>query len=166
MGHEILFLLHVLLPQGCDPLDEGSTLGSERAPPANRHHEVFLLFTSFVEVSPSAEVVTELELGLPIAKSVDDLHGTDLVCIDALPIQIELPPKEEEFLAHTMSHISIDDGVALVVLVNHIEGLAVPNTQVEALSVDDVVAQDAMELAHLAFEVDHNFGGRGNLLET
>ena len=65
-----------------------------------------------------------------------------------------------------MSHISIDDGVALVVLVNHIEGLAVPNTQVEALSVDDVVAQDAMELAHLAFEVDHNFGGRGNLLET
>ena len=65
--HKILFFLHVLLPQGCDPLDEGSALGSERAPPANRHHEVFLLFTSFVEVSPSAEVVTELELGLPIA---------------------------------------------------------------------------------------------------
>ena len=102
VGHEILFLLHVLLPQGCDPLDEGSSLGSERAPPANRHHEVFLLLAALVEVSPSAEVVAELELGLTIAHSVDDLHGTNFVCIDALSIQIELPPQEEEFLAHTV----------------------------------------------------------------
>jgi len=58
-----------------------------------------------------------------------------------------------------MGDISIDDGVSLVVLVDHIEGLAVPNAQVASLSVNHVVAKDALQFVDFGLKVDHDFGG-------
>ena len=160
LAHNIILLLHVFLAKGGDPFDEGSSLGPERTPPAHRHHEVLLLLTSLIEVSPSAEVVAQPKLSLARAHPVHDVHGRDLVSIDTLAIQIQLPPKEEELLAHLMGYVAINYRVSFVVLVDHVEGLAVPDTQAKALPVNDVVTKDTMKLAHLALEVDHDLGSR------
>ena len=63
-----------------------------------------------------------------------------------------------------MGYVAIDDSVALIVLVDHVEGLAVPDAQVEALPVHHVVTQNALQFLHLRLEVDHDFGGLSDFL--
>ena len=158
LAKHIVLGLHVLRFDGSDPSDKGLSLGSERAPPHHAHHEVLLRPAVLVEVTPPAEVVSKLELGLTTAHSVDHFHGGDLVSIDAFTIQIKLPPEEEEFLAHLMADVAIDDGVPLVVLMDHVKGLTIPDSQIESLPVYDVVAEHSLQLVHLGLEVDHNLG--------
>jgi len=118
------------------------------------------------EVAPPTEVVAQLKLGLPTAHTVNHLNGADLVGIDAFPVEVELAPEEEELLAHLVGDVTVDDRVALVVLVHHVEGLAVPDAQMEALSIYHVVAEDALQLLHFRLQIDHDFGGLGDLLQA
>ena len=111
------------------------------------------------EVTPPAEEVAQLQLGLTSSHTIKDFHGGDFICVDPLAIQIELSPEEEELLAHLVRDISINDGVSLVVLVYNIKSLSVPYSQMEALAVHNIVAEDALKLAHFSLEVDHNFSG-------
>ena len=166
LAQYLVLLLHVLGADGGDPLDKRPSLRPQAPPPADRHHEVLLRLPVVVEVSPPAEVVAELELYLTAAEPVEHLDSTDLVGIDALPVQVELAPEEEELLAGLVGDVAVDDRVSLVVLVDDVEGLAIPDAEVEALSIDHVVAEDAVQLADPSFQVDHDFGGRGDLLET
>ena len=69
-----------------------------------------------------------------------------------------MPPEEEELLAHLMADVAIDDGVPLVVLMDHVKGLAIPDSQIESLPVYDVVAEHSLQLVDLGLEVDHNLG--------
>ena len=140
LAKHIVFGLHVLGADGGDPLDEGPPLCSQGAPPHDFHDEVLLRAPIFIEVAPSAEVVAQLELSLPTAHPVDHFHCAYFVGVDTFAVQIELPPEEEEFLPHLMADVAVDNGVSLVVLVDDVEGLAVPDAQVEAFAVDDVVA--------------------------
>ena len=112
-----------------------------------------------IEVSPPAEVITQLELCLSSTHSIDHFHGRDLVGVNTFTVQVELSPEEEEFLAHLVAHVAINDCIALVVLVHHVESLAVPDAQVEALTIDDVVAENALQLVDLGLKVDHDLGG-------
>ena len=118
------------------------------------------------EVTPPAEEVAQLQLGLTTSHSIEDFHGGNFIGVDPLAIQIELSPEEEELLAGLVGDVAVDDRVSLVVLVDDVEGLAIPDAEVEALSIDHVVAEDAVQLADPSFQVDHDFGGRGDLLET
>lgn len=93
-----------------------------------------------VEIAPDIEVSSELELGLTTTHSIDHLDCADFVSVNALSIQVELSPEEEEFLAHLVADISIDYCVSLVVFVNNIECFSVPDAKVESFSVHDVVA--------------------------
>ena len=65
-----------------------------------------------------------------------------------------------------MGDISIDDGVSLVVLVDHIEGLAIPYAQVTSLPVNHVVAKDALQFVDFGLKVDHNLCGGRDFLEA
>ena len=111
----------------------------------------------FAEVTPPAEEVAQLQLGLTTSHSIEDFHGGNFIGVDPLAIQIELSPEEEELLAHLVGHISINNGVSLVVLVYHIECLSVPDSEVEALAIHNVVAEDALQLVHFSLKVDHYF---------
>ena len=57
-----------------------------------------------------------------------------------------------------MAYVAIDKRIALVVLVDHVESFAVPDTKVESLAVHDVVAEDAVQFFDSRFEVDHDLG--------
>lgn len=116
-------------------------------------------------VSPPAEEVAQSDLTLASTHSIHHFNGGDLVSVDALPVQVELAPQEEELLPHLVRHVSVDDRVSLVVLMDNIESFPVPDTEEGALTVCDVVAEDALELIHFALEVDHDFGGRCDLLQ-
>ena len=107
--------------------------------------------TILIEIPPAAEVVAEFELGLATAHSVHHFHGADFIRINTFAVQIELTPKEEEFLAHLMADIAINDCVPLIVLMNDIESLAVPNAQVEALSIHNIIAEDSLQLVYFGF---------------
>ena len=159
LAKHFVFGLHVLGADGGDPLDKGPPLGPQGAPPHDFHDEVLLRAPILIEVAPPAEVVAQLELGLPAAHPVDHFHCADFVRVDTFAVQIELPPEEEEFLAHLMADVAVDDGVSLVVLVDDVEGLAVPDAQVEALAVDDVVAQHTLQLVDFGLQIDHDLGG-------
>ena len=95
-----MFLLHVLRLYGSDPFDECSALETKRPTPANTSHTIVSAASMCVEITPSIEEAAELELCLAPAKSIHHFNCRYLVCIDALPVEIELSPEEEEFLAH------------------------------------------------------------------
>ena len=96
------------------------------------------------EVTPPAEKVAQLQLGLTSSHTIKDFHGGNFICVDPLAIQIELSPEEEEFLAHLVGDISINYGVPLVVLVHYIESLSVPYSQMETLTVYNIVTKDSL----------------------
>ena len=111
------------------------------------------------KVTPPTEEVAQLQLGLTASHSIKDLHGGDFICVDPLAIQIELSPEEEELLAHLVGDISINYGVPLIVFVYDIKRLPVPYSQVEALAVHNIIAEDTLQLAHFSLEVYHYFCG-------
>lgn len=118
------------------------------------------------EVAPAIEEVPELEFGLAAAHPIDHLDGADLVRVDALSVQIELAPAEKELLAHLMAHVAVNYRVPLVVLVHHVEGLAIPYAKEKSLAINDVVAEDAVQLFDPRLEVDHDFRSRPDLLQA
>ena len=65
-----------------------------------------------------------------------------------------------------MGDISIDDCVSLVVLVDHIESLAIPDAQVTSLPVNHVVAKDALQFVDFGLKVDHDFSGGWDFLKA
>ena len=103
-----------------------------------------------IQISPSAEIVPELQGLCTCTHSGYDLDGRDFVSVDALAIEVELSPQEEELLAHLVGHVTVNYCVPLVVLVDNVEGLAVPDSQVETLAVHHVVAQNAVQFAHFS----------------
>jgi len=64
LAKHIMFLLHILLLDGGDPFDKGSTFESKRPTPADTAHEIFLGCPMRIEITPPIEEVSELELCL------------------------------------------------------------------------------------------------------
>ena len=62
-----------------------------------------------------------------------------------------------------MFDISVNDGVSLVILMDHIKGFSVPSPQVGSLPVLNVVSEDSSHLLELGFKVDHLLRSGGNL---
>ena len=139
-AEHLLLLLHILVPDRRNPLYESLTFRTLRTAPAHRKHEVLLGVVVLTIVPPAAEKVTHLELRLPTAHTVNHFDGAYFVGVDALSIEVDLAPKEEELLAHLMGYITVDDSVTLVVLVHNVEGFTVPKTQERALAVYYIVA--------------------------
>ena len=83
--------------------------------------------------------------------TVDHFHSTDFIRVDAFTVQVQLTPEEEEFLSHLVADVAINDCIPLVILVHHVEGLAVPDSQVEPLSVDDIIAEHSLQFIHFGF---------------
>ena len=157
LAEQLVLLLLVLLANACDPGHKGLPFGTKRPSPADRHHEILLGCAILAEVTPPTEEVAQLQLCLTTSQSIEDFHGGNFIGVDPLAIQIELSPEEEELLAHLVGHIAINDGVSLVVLVYYIESLSIPDSEVEALAIHYVVAEDALQLVHFSLKVDHNF---------
>lgn len=65
-----------------------------------------------------------------------------------------------------MRNISINDCIAFVVLMDYVEGLAVPESQGGSLSVYYVVSEDAHQLLDLGLDVDHYLGSLSDLLHA
>lgn len=166
LAKNFMLVLHILAFDRANPFDKSCTLKSQGPTPANTRHEVLLSCTMRVKIAPDIEVRSEFELSLTTTHSINHLDRTDFVSVDALTIQVELSPEEEEFLAHLVADISIDYCVPLVVFVNNIECFSVPDAKVKSFPVDNVVAQDSLQLVNLCLEIDHDFCSGCDLLET
>ena len=166
LAKKIVLVLHILTFDRTDPFDKSSALKSQGPTPANTSHEVLLSRPVSIEIAPGIEVGSEFELSLTTTHSIDHLDRTDFVRVNALTIEVELSPEEEEFLAHFVFHISVDYCVALVVLVNNIECFSVPDAKMESFSVDHIVAKDSLQLVNLSLQIDHDFGSGCDLLEA
>jgi len=89
-------------------------------------------------------------LGLTSTHSVNHFHSANFIGIDTLPVKIQLAPKEEELLAHLVGHVAINYGISLIVLMDHIEGLTIPDPQKESLSINYIVSKDAVQFANFS----------------
>lgn len=144
LAKHVMFLLHVLGANPSNPPDKRLSLRSKRAPPHNFAHEVFLSASILVEISPTAEVITQFKLRLSTTHAVHHFHGANFISINTFAIQVQLTPKEEEFLTHLMADVSINNGVPLVIFVDYIESLAVPDSEIEPFSVHDVITKHSL----------------------
>ena len=64
-----------------------------------------------------------------------------------------------------MLHIAIDDSIAPVVLMDHIQSLSVPSTDEGSLSILNVVGEDALHFLKPRFKINHLFGSASYLTE-
>ena len=89
-------------------------------------------------------------MGLTPTHSVNHFHSANFIGIDTLPVEVKLAPKEEELLAHLVRHVAIDYGISLIVLMDHVKGLAVPDSQEESLSINYIVSEDAVQFTNFS----------------
>ena len=63
-------------------------------------HEIILGSIELAMVSPSAQVMSQSQVVLVACEALNYFASLDLVGKDALAVQIDLAPKEEELLTH------------------------------------------------------------------
>jgi len=163
---EYLVLLdHLLALAETEPHHEGSSVGSLLFLGQGRHQEVVLGLTALCEITPATEEVAQLGVLLASRQTRDDLCGRHLAAKDVLAIVEKLSPQVEVLLSPHVGDVSVDQAVALVVLVDHVKSLAVPQSQEKALPILDVIAHDAMHASKSVLKVAHLIGCGMNLHE-
>ena len=69
-------------------------------------------------------------------------------------------------MSHFQVDAAIDNRIPSIVLEDHIEGLTVPETQVGALPVLSIIAQNPLHLLESQLKVGHLLGSAGNLTQS